>query len=141
MGMYKGFKEMLEDGRIDKIPTLHAVQSEETSPLVAAFEGRAWAAYPQDPKSIAIGISVKSPPRPQVVAAACKATGGSAQAISEELLQGAHRQLAEMEGILVEPTSAAALAGVKKLRDLGLIVQGETVLIPLTGFGLKEPLP
>ena len=43
-GMWRGFKEMLEDGRVDRMPRLHGAQTEETQPVVAAFEGREWTA-------------------------------------------------------------------------------------------------
>jgi len=141
MGMYKGFKEMLEDGRINHMPKLHAVQTEETAPLVAAFEQRGWESYSGEPKSKANGISVKDPPRPRVVASACRDSGGSAIAVSEESVLSAQKQLAELEGILVEPASSAALAGVQRLRESGRIGERDQVLLPLTGLGIKEPIP
>jgi len=141
MGMYKGFKEMLEDGRINHMPRLHAVQTEETAPLVAAFEQQNWESYVGEPKSKANGISVKDPPRPRVVASACRESGGSAIAVPEESVLLAQKQLAELEGILIEPASSAALAGVQSLRESGRIGAHDSVLLPLTGFGIKEPIP
>ncbi|SVB16296.1 uncharacterized protein METZ01_LOCUS169150, partial [marine metagenome] len=40
----------------------------------------------------------------------------------------------------VEPASAATLAGSELLRQRGVIKQGETVLVPLTSLGIREPL-
>ena len=39
LGMLWAFKEMLQDGRVQKIPRLHAVQSEAYQPLASAFHG------------------------------------------------------------------------------------------------------
>lgn len=140
MGIYKGFRDMLEDGRINKIPALHAVQVEEVQPLVAAFEGREWTATRDEPKSRATGITVKVPPRPQVVAQNCRDTGGQVIALAENRILWWHKRLASLEGLLVEPASAATLAGSELLRQRGVIKQGETVLVPLTSLGIREPL-
>jgi len=49
--------------------------------------------------------------------------------------------LAKEEGIYLEPTSAAAFAGTKHLIDSGAIKNGDSILIPITGFGLKDNPP
>ncbi len=41
-GLWRGFQEMLEDGRVQRIPHLHGAQTEETQPLVAAFNRKKW---------------------------------------------------------------------------------------------------
>ena len=48
---------------------------------------------------------------------------------------------ASLEGLLVEPTTAVTLAAAQTLIERGVIKPGEPVLLPLTGFGLKEPIP
>ena len=63
-GMWRGFREMLEDGRVDRMPRLHGAQTEETQPVVAAFEGREWTPYEGEAASRANGIGVTNPPRP-----------------------------------------------------------------------------
>ena len=37
--------------------------------------------------------------------------------------------------------AALAFGAVKSLVSQGTIAEGERVLVPLTGFGMKEPLP
>ena len=51
------------------------------------------------------------------------------------------RDLAEQEGIFAEPTSAAAFAGLERLADNGVIPSCGDVLVPVTGFGLKDEPP
>ncbi|MDY0130170.1 MAG: threonine synthase, partial [Methanosarcina vacuolata] len=43
------------------------------------------------------------------------------------------------EGIGVEPASAASVAGLKKLVDMGVISRDETVVCITTGHLLKDP--
>ena len=47
------------------------------------------------------------------------------------------RLLAEKEGIYAEPTSAAALAGLHRLVLGGQVQPSDSVLVPITGSGLK----
>ena len=51
------------------------------------------------------------------------------------------KDLAEQEGIFAEPTSAAAFAGLEKIAKQGVIQESDTVLVPVTGFGLKDEAP
>ena len=44
-----------------------------------------------------------------------------------------------MDGVFIEPGSAASLAGVIKNVKSGAIQQGETVVCIFTGNGLKDP--
>jgi threonine synthase len=141
MGMYRGMKEMLEDGRIKKLPALHAVQAEETSPLVAAYEGKQWTPYEGESKSIANGITVKTPPRPSLVAQGCRETGGRAVGLPDDRIAYWQRYLAANEGLFVEAASATTIAGVEKLKNMGVIKPGQQVLAILTGLGIKEPFP
>ena len=141
LGIFKGFKEMLEDGRVERIPRLHGAQTEETQPFVAALEGREWAPGKGLPNSVAYGIGVTHPPRLKGLLQVARESGGTAVAVSEEKILSWQRELADLEGIIVEPTSAIVLGAAEKLKAEGHIQPGETVLLPLTGFGLNEPIP
>ena len=44
----------------------------------------------------------------------------------------------KQSGVLVEPTCAAVIAGVEKLREIGELSSNSKVLVPLTGSGLKD---
>ena len=49
--------------------------------------------------------------------------------------------LANKEGLFAEPTSAAAFAGLSHLQKAGIVNRDDTVLVPITGFGLKDKFP
>jgi threonine synthase len=140
-GMWRGFREMLEDGRVSRMPKLHGAQTEETQPVVAAFEGREWTPYEGEAASRANGIGVTNPPRPSALLEAAEESGGSFVAVSEDSLLEWQQTLASIEGIIVEPTSAVVLAGLEKMLQSGIIKPSDSVLLPLTGFGVKEPIP
>ena len=56
----------------------------------------------------------------------------------EEILQG-YRLLAREEGTFMEPASAATVAGLIKNVKAGGIEEGSTLVLTLTGHGLKDP--
>ena len=140
IGAYNGFRELRRSGHIDQIPKLHCVQSRNVMPLVSAFNGQYWHAD-QAVKTIAGGISIAAPSRQWQILEILRLTGGSAVAVGESSILQMQRDLAEQEGIFAEPTSAAAFAGLETLADNGVIHPGGDVLVPVTGFGLKDEPP
>ena len=140
IGAYNGFQELKLSGHIDQIPKLHCVQSRNVMPLVSAFNGQYWHAD-QAVKTIAGGISIAAPSRQWQILEILRLTGGSAVAVGESSILQMQRDLAEQEGIFAEPTSAAAFAGLETLADNGVIHPGGDVLVPVTGFGLKDEPP
>jgi threonine synthase len=51
----------------------------------------------------------------------------------------AYRLLASKEGVFVEPSSAIGVAGLLKLQSAGKLDKGQTIVITVTGNGLKDP--
>ena len=137
LGAWKGFRRLLEAGRIREVPQLHCVQASAVTPIIAAYRGEDWA---QDPKAgtIAGGISVATPARRGEVVEALRATGGVALAVEDAEILRWRNELAKSEGIFAEPTSAAAFAGLERLVQQGVIAADDPVLVPVTGFGLKD---
>ena len=140
IGAFNGFKELREAGEIEKIPRLHCVQSRNVMPLVAAFSGEDWSPESAT-KTVAGGISIAAPSRSWQILDILRQTSGSAVAVEDANILRAQKDLAEREGIFAEPTSAAAFAGLDALVDEGVIKVGDTVLVPVTGFGLKDEPP
>ena len=140
LGMWRGFQDLRESGRVQHLPRFHAAQSEAFQPMVAAYHGRDWAPQP-GATSVAIGVTIAAPPRLDTVVRICRESGGLAVAVPDEEILAWQERLASQEGILVEATSALGLGAVKTLLTQGAIAEGERVLVPLTGFGMKEPLP
>ena len=136
LGALKGFSELKRGGLIAEIPRLHAVQAKNVMPITAAFQGLPDA--PPVESTVAGGIAVGTPARLEEIVAAIKATEGTATAVEEADILAWRNTLARTEGVYGEPTSAAAFAGLAQLVEQGIIQPDERVLVPITGFGLKD---
>jgi threonine synthase len=134
IGSYKGFTEMKTMGWIDEIPLLIGVQAASHPPIYEEVTGQT-PSLPAE-KTIAGGIAIGKPARLKQVAEVIRATGGAAFVVNDDQITEAQRDLAR-RGYLVEPTSAAALAGYRLWRETQEHEE-RSVLIPLTGSGLKD---
>ena len=135
IGLYRGFRELVQLEQIERIPRLYAIQAINVSPLAAAFRNH----EPPDPQAtIADGIAVSEPPRLAQMLQAVRDSGGAAGVVSEIEIESA-RQTILQRGLYIEPTSAVPLAALRRLQERGMIADDERVLVPLTGSGLKSP--
>jgi threonine synthase len=91
------------------------------------------------PETIATAIRIGNPANWGGAIAARDESGGHIGAVTDVEIIDAYRLLASTEGCFVEPASAAAVAGLLKATDDGLIEPDETVVCTLTGHGLKDP--
>ena len=129
IGMAMGFADLVASGRMERAPRLHGVQSDACAPLVrGASLGRPAPVVRQ--ASIADGIRIPEPTRAERSYAAVRYSGGRWIAVSDEAIERTWRQAAS-QGLLMEPTSAAALAGARVLN----LPPGAVLII--TGSGLK----
>ena len=65
-------------------------------------------------------------------------SGGLIDSVTDEEILNAYRLVAVREGVFVEPSSAAGLAGLIKYERLGRLPHGKRIVITLTGHGLKD---
>ena len=63
---------------------------------------------------------------------------GLALAVSDDEILNAQKMLASKEGIFAEPASAASIAALKKLIDMGAVDRDERIVCIITGSGLKD---
>lgn len=136
LGAYLGFKELVLAGVVEKIPCIIAVQAQNCAPLHRAFK-RDLKKIPsiEDRKTIAEGIAIAAPIRGEQILAAVKETGGDFITVSESEIRDSHREMCR-KGFYIEPTSAAAVAGVKKYTaEPGH--ESERMVSVFTGHGLK----
>jgi threonine synthase len=130
---WRGFTEYVQVGGATRAPRLIGVQAEGAAPLVI---GAAVAA----PRTVASAIRIGDPASREGALRARDESGGLICAVSDDEILAAYRDLARLEGIFVEPASAAGLAGLRRLaRDGRLDPSGKTVACVLTGSGLKDP--
>ena len=137
LGLHIGFGDLLAAGRIDAIPKLIGVQSEICSPLATACQqGLDAPTAAASTDTVADGIRVTHPIRGRQILHTVRETNGTILAVSEDAIRRAHIDLGR-RGIYVEPTSAVAWAAAAQyMTDGG---SGETIVVVMTGNGLKTP--
>ena len=137
LGCDRGFSELQRKGEIGRMPKLHGVQAANCAPYHAAYRAGVehFVPVPVSP-TIAEGIASSKPTRMREVLAPVRGSGGEIVAVTEDEIVRALAALTK-KGLYVEPTSAAAAAGLSQLIARGAIRKGETAVLVLTGTGLK----
>ena len=134
----KAFQELVGVGLLERAPTrLHAAQAQGCAPVSTAIQQGAETITPVRPNSIAKSLAIGNPADGRYAARAVRASDGWATACREEAVQEGMALLAETEGILSEPAGGVVVAGLKELVAQGRIRREETVVICVTGNGLK----
>jgi threonine synthase len=135
-GVYKGFKELLSLGWIDKLPKLIAVQSTGSDALVRYLTTGKFEFKPAN--TIADSISAGAPRNLYIAANAVKESNGFAIAVTDEEILSAQKEFIRKTGILCEPSCASVYAAYKKLIKQHKISSSEKPLLLITGNGLKD---
>lgn len=136
LGYWYGFTNLLRSNLIDHMPRLVAVQSKAVSPIYNAWTNkldRIPEVFPEG-KSQADGVAITKPVRDKRLLQALEESNGLALSISEDDIWNA-QQLIAHKGFCIEATSALVVAGFNQISHL--IRDGETIVLPLTGSGLK----
>ena len=129
---WKGFREYRDAGRSAGLPRMWGFQAAGAAPLV---EG-----HPiEHPETVATAIRIGNPASWHLATAARDDSGGRIDAVTDDEILAAYREIARLEGVFYEPSSAASVAGVTKAARAGEIDPGATVVCVLTGNGLKDP--
>lgn len=138
VGMYRGFRALRDANLISTLPRFIAAQSAMVAPIALAYErGASEPARVEPNKTIAEGIANSEPVHGRELLRLIRETNGAAISASEDEIRAARLHLAR-HGIFVEPTSATAIAVLEK--SLDTLGENQTVVVSLTGSGLKAPL-
>ena len=134
LGVYQGFKELLDMGLINQIPKLAIIQAEGCAPMVKAFQAGKDTAEPVIPDTRIIILSTGDPGKSYTYLWSLVAKyGGTMISVTDAEAFSAMRALAKSEGMAVEPATAVAFAGLEKLLKTGIIASSETVVVNCTG--------
>jgi threonine synthase len=138
IGLWKGFKELIELGWTGKIPRLIVVQSMGCAPLVKAYTDKepevkeAW----KNAETIAAGLRVPHPYASYLVLRAIKETKGMAVAVDDKEIISSMKTFFKM-GIYACPEAASTLAASTELASEGVLDLNEKTLLYLTGNAMK----
>lgn len=134
----KGFREFARCGAAGSVPRIVGVQAEGCQPVKKAWETRS-ALEAVQPSTIADGIAVGAPASGTMAVRDVRDSGGGFVAVPDDEILAAVRTLATQGGVLAEPAGAAAFAGVRRAVQEGLVDPAATVVVLVTGSGLKTP--
>ena len=140
-GIWKGFLEFKKIGFIDKLPKIIAVQSEESNAIYKAFTENLEKIPIVSGKTICDSISVKSPKDGFAALLAIKESGGFAINVTDKEVKTATKEFASKTGIFAEPSASAVYAALKKAKNEKKVEKGDSVLLLITGSGLKDVSP
>jgi threonine synthase len=128
---WAGFRRYAEAHR-EGLPRMLGFQAAGAAPIV---DGRPV----EEPETVATAIRIGNPASWAGAVAARDESGGSIEAVSDDDILQAQRDVVRLEGVFCEPASAAGVAGVRRLTAEGRIGREEVVVCVLTGHGLKDP--
>ncbi|EFC84946.1 threonine synthase [Parafrankia sp. EUN1f] len=128
---WRGYVE--EDTRVGSgRPRMFGFQAAGAAPIVRGEVVTA-------PQTIATAIRIGNPASWDFATDARDASGGLIDAVNDRQILAAYRLLARREGVFVEPSSAASVAGLLAAHADGRLDAGQRVVCTVTGNGLKDP--
>ena len=127
-----GYREEVADKRIKKQPMLYGIQAAGSAPFI---QGSPVA----KPETIATAIRIGNPASWDLAQEAKRDSGGAFGSVSDKEILWMHRFLSQETGVFVEPSSAPGAAGLHKLKQLGELPKVNSIVITVTGHGLKDP--
>ncbi len=138
--IYKGFLEFNMAKITKGIPKMTGIQAKGAMPIVNAIEKGLDKFEPVSrPETIATAIRIGNPVNGAKAIRAIRQSKGAAGFVSDKEIVESQKLIARLEGIGVEPASAASVAGLRKMIKLGQIEKDEVVVSVATGHMLKDP--
>ena len=135
----KALVEMKELGLIARLPKLFVIQAEGANPFVRSIrEHGGKILTPMEADTFATAIRIGNPASWKKALRVIEATSGTVEQVSEIEIASAKAEIGA-DGVGCEPASAVTLAGLKKLVKQGFVKPGDSIVLILTGHGLKDP--
>jgi threonine synthase len=129
---WAGFKDYAAAGLVADRPRMLGFQAAGAAPIVRG--------HPiEHPETIATAIRIGNPASWSLATAARDESGGRIEAVTDDEILAAYGDLARVEGVFCEPSSAASIAGVAQLARAGALDPDALIVAVLTGNGLKDP--
>jgi len=136
--IWKSFKEFKEIGIIKELSTkVFAAQATGCSPISTAIKQGMDVIRPVKPNTIAKSLAIGNPADGFYATQAVKESNGYGEDVSDQEIIDGIKLLARTEGIFSETAGGVTVAVTKKLLEMNKITRDETVVICITGNGLK----
>ena len=137
--IWKAFNEFhklgLVDGEIDT--KVYGAQATGCAPIVNAVKEGSDLIKPVRPATIAKSLAIGNPADGFYSIKTMKDSGGYGEDVSDEEIISAMKLLAETEGVFAETAGGVTLGSAIKLIESGRIPKDESIVLSITGNGLK----
>jgi threonine synthase len=127
-----GYREERDIGRISTLPKLWGIQAAGSAPFIQGSPVK-------KPETIATAIRIGNPASWDLAQAAKADTDGAFGAVTDKEILWMHRFLSQETGVFVEPSSATGAAGLYKAFQSGQLPKVNSIVVTVTGHGLKDP--
>src|ERR1700730_16679092 len=137
--VHKAYREFAKVGLVDSTEfSIYGAQAAGCSPISTAIKNNTDTVRPVPrPNTIAKSLSIGTPADGYYAIRAMQETGGTAEDCTDAEIVDAIRLLAETEGIFAETAGGVTVACAKKLIENGRIPRNESIVLCITGHGLK----
>lgn len=129
---YKEYRRIFLAKRKLKLPRMMGFQAEGAAPIVRGYPVK-------KPRTIATAIRIGNPASWKRAEEARDESKGVIDTVTDKEIIEAYKMLSSVEGLFVEPASAAGVAGLVKYVRKGYFSRTSTIVCILTGHGLKDP--
>ena len=137
--IHKAYGEAAKVGLAINTPySIYGAQAAGCSPISTAIKNNTETVRPvPNPQTIAKSLSIGTPADGYYAIRAMKQTGGTAEdCTDDEIIEGI-KLLAQTEGIFAETAGGVTVACAKKMIESGAIPRDESIVLCITGYGLK----
>ena len=128
---WKGYQEYRKAGASKTLPMMWGFQAAGAAPIVKNK-------IVKNPETIATAIRIGNPASWDQAVAAQVGSKGLIDSVTDKEILSAYHLVAAKEGIFVEPSSAAGIAGLIKKKAQKKLPKGKTIVVTVTGNGLKD---
>lgn len=136
--IHKSYQELGKLGLTNEIPyRIHGAQATGCSPISTAQKAGLDFFKPVKPNTIAKSLAIGTPADGFYALKVMKETGGSAEDVTDDEVRDGIKLLAEYEGIFAETAGGVTVGVAKKLIASGKIPAKDSVVLCITGNGLK----
>jgi len=137
--IHKAYKEFIRIGILEEQSfSVHGAQASGCSPITTAQKKATDMVKPvPNPKTIVKSLAIGTPADGYYALRSMQETHGSAEDCSDEEVIAGIRLLAEYAGVFSETAGGVTVACAKKLIEAGKIPRNESIVLCITGHGLK----
>ncbi len=137
--IWKALKEFEMFGLIkgEMQTKIYCAQAEGCSPIATAILNQSEHVLPVKPKTIAKSLAIGNPADGYYAKDVIRDSGGWAGIVSDDEIRDGIKLLAQTEGIFTETAGGVTLGVAKKLIESGRIPRNESIVLAITGNGLK----